>query len=72
MVCSSRPIVSLFNVINLVAQYEQTLTQLQLYESQVEELKLQLDDALGAEEMLVGLTEKIYRLLRFVCAYKSR
>ena len=58
MVCSSRPIVSLFNVIDLVAQYEQTLTRLQLSESQVEELKLQLDDALGAEEMLVGLTEK--------------
>jgi len=31
---------------------------LQNAEQQVEDLKLQLDDALGAEEMLVPLTER--------------
>jgi len=31
---------------------------LQNAEQQVEDLKLQLDDALGAEEMLVQLTER--------------
>ena len=38
--------------------HESVLIMLQNAEQQVEELKLQLDDALGAEEMLVQLTER--------------
>lgn len=41
-----------------VAQYESTLIKLANAEVQIEDLKLQLDDALGAEEMLVQLTER--------------
>ena len=40
------------------AEYESTLIKLTNAEVQVEDLKLQLDDALGAEEMLVQLTER--------------
>jgi dynactin 1 len=40
------------------AQYESSLIQLTNAETQVENLKEQLDDALGAEEMLVQLTER--------------
>ena len=40
------------------ANYESTLIKLANAEVQVEDLKLQLDDALGAEEMLVQLTER--------------
>ncbi|PFH49823.1 hypothetical protein AMATHDRAFT_4583 [Amanita thiersii Skay4041] len=42
----------------LQAQYEETLVKLSNAEVQVEDLKLQLDDALGAEELLVQLTER--------------
>lgn len=42
----------------LAAQYELTLGHLDNAELQVEDLKIQLDDALGAEEMLEALTEK--------------
>ena len=42
----------------LVDSHESVLIMLQNAEQQVEELKLQLDDALGAEEMLVQLTER--------------
>lgn len=38
--------------------HESVLIMLQNAEQQVEELKLQLDDALGAEEILVQLTER--------------
>jgi dynactin 1 len=41
-----------------IAQFESTLARLQSSEQQIEELKSQLDDALGAEEILVQLTEK--------------
>lgn len=41
-----------------IAEYESTLIKLTNAEVQVEDLKLQLDDALGAEEMLVQLTER--------------
>jgi len=41
-----------------IAQYESTLIKLSNAEIQIEDLKLQLDDALGAEEMLVQLTER--------------
>jgi hypothetical protein len=40
------------------AQYDSTLIKLQNADVQIEDLKLQLDDALGAEEMLVQLTER--------------
>lgn len=40
------------------AEYDSTLIKLSNAEKQVEELKAQLDDALGAEEMLVQLTER--------------
>ncbi|TFY63700.1 hypothetical protein EVJ58_g3096, partial [Rhodofomes roseus] len=43
---------------DLQAQHEEALFKLANAEVQVEELKMQLDDALGAEEMLVQLTER--------------
>ncbi|KAG6911272.1 hypothetical protein DXG01_002111 [Tephrocybe rancida] len=43
---------------DLQSQYETTLIKLSNAEIQIEDLKLQLDDALGAEEMLVQLTER--------------
>ncbi|KZT02085.1 dynactin [Laetiporus sulphureus 93-53] len=46
------------NLDDVQAQLEETLFKLANAEVQVEELKLQLDDALGAEEMLVQLTER--------------
>lgn len=39
-------------------QYESTLIKLQNADVQIEDLKLQLDDALGAEDLLVQLTER--------------
>ncbi|KIK02267.1 hypothetical protein K443DRAFT_677778 [Laccaria amethystina LaAM-08-1] len=42
----------------LQSQYEESLIKLSNAETQIEDLKLQLDDALGAEEMLVQLTER--------------
>lgn len=41
-----------------VAQYAQTLARLEHADAQVDDLKEQLDDALGAEDMLVQLTER--------------
>ncbi len=41
-----------------LAQYETTLIKLQNAETQIEDLKEQLDDALGAEDLLVQLTER--------------
>ena len=41
-----------------LAQYDEALVKLTNAEVQVEDLKLQLDDALGAEEMVVQLTER--------------
>ncbi|KAG6865099.1 hypothetical protein C0991_005060 [Blastosporella zonata] len=43
---------------DLQSQYETSLIKLTNAEIQIEDLKLQLDDALGAEEMLVQLTER--------------
>ncbi|KAG6885817.1 hypothetical protein C0993_009209 [Termitomyces sp. T159_Od127] len=43
---------------DLQSQFESTLVKLSNAEVQIEDLKLQLDDALGAEEMLVQLTER--------------
>lgn len=40
------------------ASYESSLTKLEEYEALLEDLKIQLDDALGAEEMLEQLTER--------------
>jgi dynactin 1 len=40
------------------AQYDSTLIKLANSETQIEDLKLQLDDALGAEDLLVQLTER--------------
>lgn len=42
----------------MLANYETTISKLSNAEIQIEDLKLQLDDALGAEEMLVQLTER--------------
>ena len=44
--------------IHAIAQYESTLIKFANAEVQIEDLKVQLDDALGAEEMLVQLTER--------------
>lgn len=41
-----------------LAQYAQTLARLEHADLQVEDLKQQLDDALGAEDVLVQLTER--------------
>lgn len=41
-----------------LADYESALIKLTNAEVQIDDLKLQLDDALGAEEMLVQLTER--------------
>ena len=41
-----------------IAQLESTLIKLANADTQIEDLKLQLDDALGAEEMVVHLTER--------------
>lgn len=40
------------------AQYESALIKLSNAETQIEDLKMQLDDAMSAEEMLVSLTER--------------
>ena len=60
---SSRVRVSLWCLTEILTQsfvdsHESVLIMLQNAEQQVEDLKLQLDDALGAEEMLVQLTER--------------
>lgn len=47
----------LYSLVN-TAEYESILIKLTNAEVQVEDLKLQLDDAFGAEEMLVQLTER--------------
>ena len=47
---------------HVAAQYESTLIKLSNAETQVEDLKLQLDDAMGAEELLVQLTERNLQL----------
>lgn len=41
-----------------IAQFEQTLSRLENAENQIDDLKQQLDDALGAEDMVVQLTER--------------
>ncbi|KAF5355284.1 hypothetical protein D9758_006088 [Tetrapyrgos nigripes] len=43
---------------DLQSKYEEAAIKLSNAEIQIEDLKLQLDDALGAEEMLVQLTER--------------
>ncbi|KAG9015752.1 hypothetical protein FRB93_012317 [Tulasnella sp. JGI-2019a] len=48
----------LTGVDDMQAQYAQTLARLEQAENQVDDLKEQLDDALGAEEVLVQLTER--------------
>ncbi|KAF8589530.1 hypothetical protein K439DRAFT_1332697 [Ramaria rubella] len=48
----------LADVDELQADYEATIKKLSTTDMQVEDLKQQLDDALGAEEMLVQLTER--------------
>lgn len=40
------------------AEYDNNLITLERAESQIENLKTQLDDALGAEDMLEQLTER--------------
>ncbi|KAL5535863.1 hypothetical protein ACEPAF_3957 [Sanghuangporus sanghuang] len=42
----------------MTSQYDATLAKLSNAENQIDELKAQLDDALGAEEMLEQLTER--------------
>lgn len=44
--------------VDSIAQYESTLVKLSNAEVQIEDLKAQLDDALGAEDLLVQLTER--------------
>ena len=42
----------------LQSQYEEALIKLSNAESEIESLKEQVDDALGAEDLLVQLTER--------------
>lgn len=42
----------------MTAQYEEASFKLANAETQIEELKLQLDDALGAEDLVEQLTER--------------
>jgi dynactin 1 len=44
------------------AMYDETHIKLDNAEQQIEDLKLQLDAALGAEDLLVRLTERNYVL----------
>ena len=44
--------------LSFVDSHESVLIMLQNAEQQIEDLKIQLDDALGAEEVLVQLTER--------------
>jgi dynactin 1 len=44
------------------AQLESTLIRLSNADTQIEDLKTQLDDALGAEELVVQLTERTLML----------
>lgn len=53
------------------ADYETTLNKLSNAEVQIEDLKLQLDDALGAEEMLVQLTERNLHLGEVCILHRS-
>jgi len=46
------------SVILHLAQLESTLIKLANAETQIDDLKVQLDDALGAEDLLVQLTER--------------
>ncbi|KDR85814.1 hypothetical protein GALMADRAFT_234908 [Galerina marginata CBS 339.88] len=46
------------NIEGLQASYDESLIKLANAETQIEDLKLQLDDALAAEDMLVRLTER--------------
>lgn len=43
---------------SITASYDESLIKLANAETQIEDLKLQLDDALAAEDMLVMLTER--------------
>ena len=45
-------------MIRFAASFDATVEQLEQAESMVENLKLQLDDAMGAEDMLEHLTER--------------
>ena len=56
------------------AQYEESLIKLSNAESEIEGLKLQIDDALGAEDLLVQLTERNLELgevcaVQLLCVY---
>ena len=55
---SLRSIFSISPAYCLVAQYDATLGRLANAEAQIDELKEQLDENLGAEEMLEQLTER--------------
>lgn len=56
----------------IIDSHESVLIMLQNAEQQVEDLKLQLDDALGAEEMLVQLTERNLMLSEVLCYLEQR
>jgi hypothetical protein len=54
------------------AHYEQTLSRLENAENQIDDLKQQLDDALGAEEMVVQLTERMLEMSEVGSIHDSR
>ena len=54
-----------------IASYDKTVIKLANAEIQFEDLKLQLDDVLGAEDMLMQLTERNLMLAR-VCRIQAQ
>lgn len=59
---------------SLAASFDNISVELEIAEAQVEDLKAQLDDASGAEDMLEQLTERNLNLneVRVCATYGSR
>ena len=65
------PLLAMVLMPKYTAQYESTLVKLSNAEVQIEDLKVQLDDALGAEDLVEQLTERNLMLgeVRFKLSY---
>jgi dynactin 1 len=55
--------------LSFLVQHEIVKEKLDLAENQIEDLKIRLDDVIGAEDLVVQLTEKNLNLNE-VCFYK--
>lgn len=56
--CTSRRMTFFRHLTDFLASYDSTVIKLNNADVQIEDLKLQLDVALGAEDMIVDLTEQ--------------